>query len=263
MRRAKGKTKIEVKPALTMEDESVFSIPSGAWAKALKMKLNNENIKMKEFERIFKKEVAMHWKNRTVPTKFGFNDTWAKDLEDEYYWDEYYKIEKKRFKEFENYVKKQIGINFTSIIITPQKHFESHINEQKQQGIKIKIIRDGIALEEKNGKELIMRRDTPEHQAYEKINNKYNNIIRQKVKERLKKEPKEKIELRYKNHAELAEVVLYQYLRAYIMGIALGELSKGKSGVIALGKDRVTQIKGDTSITEIFNKEEKNDTGDT
>jgi len=63
-----------------MPDGSVFKIKE-MQEKALRMKLEGEGITEEQAKEAFIPEVVKHWKDKTIPTKFGFDESW-KDSED-------------------------------------------------------------------------------------------------------------------------------------------------------------------------------------
>jgi hypothetical protein len=59
-----------------MEDGSIFMMPNPHWQKAFEMKYGKgENKKIKK---IFARLTAKHWKNKTEPTKYDFDEAWNK-----------------------------------------------------------------------------------------------------------------------------------------------------------------------------------------
>jgi hypothetical protein len=70
----------DTKIIVTMEDGSIFTMPDESWTKAFRIKYAGEE---KEALRIFKKTVAKHWKEHTLPTKFGWDDKWGEDYPDQ------------------------------------------------------------------------------------------------------------------------------------------------------------------------------------
>ncbi len=70
----------ETKIIVTMEDGSIFIMPHGAWVKAFRIKYGGME---KEAIQRFKKVVAKHWRERTIPTKFGFDDGWEEEYPDQ------------------------------------------------------------------------------------------------------------------------------------------------------------------------------------
>jgi len=58
---------------ITMLDESTFEMPSKEWEEAFQIKYGDD--KERAIEE-FKQAVAHHWRNRTIPTKFGWDVSW-------------------------------------------------------------------------------------------------------------------------------------------------------------------------------------------
>lgn len=54
-----------------MKDGSIFTIPNESWQKAYGMKYEKDN--QSEIKKIFIELTAKHWKQKTIPTKFGFD----------------------------------------------------------------------------------------------------------------------------------------------------------------------------------------------
>lgn len=73
-------TKAEVK----MLDGSIYKIDDKFWLKALDMKLQAEELDFRKFKEVFSKIVKKHWTDKTVPTKFGWDDSWEEYFQDEY-----------------------------------------------------------------------------------------------------------------------------------------------------------------------------------
>jgi hypothetical protein len=63
-----------------MPDGSVFKM-EGMQEKAFKMKIEAEGITEEQAKKVFIPEVEFHWKNKTVPTKFGDNVPWKEEWE--------------------------------------------------------------------------------------------------------------------------------------------------------------------------------------
>ncbi len=70
----------EIKIIVTMDDGSIFMMPDGAWIKAFRIKYGGME---KEALRLFKQVVAKHWREHTVPTKFGFDEDWEEEYPDQ------------------------------------------------------------------------------------------------------------------------------------------------------------------------------------
>lgn len=60
-----------------MEDGSEFRMPLPEWDEALSMKYPIED--WEEIKKIFKDIVTKHWQERTIPTKFGWDEPWDKE----------------------------------------------------------------------------------------------------------------------------------------------------------------------------------------
>lgn len=64
-----------------MEDGSEFRMPCPEWDKALSMKYPVEE--WEKIKELFKKQVAKHWKEKTVPTKFSFDEHYETEYENQ------------------------------------------------------------------------------------------------------------------------------------------------------------------------------------
>lgn len=65
---------------VTMEDGSIFTMPDDRWVKAFRIKYGGEE---KEALSRFKYVVAKHWRERTIPTKFDWDEPWEEDYSDQ------------------------------------------------------------------------------------------------------------------------------------------------------------------------------------
>lgn len=64
---------------------------------------------------------------------------------------------------------------------------------------------------------------------------------------------------RFKNQAELAEKVFYQYIRPYLMGILLSKATKGKSGSIVTSDKSISFVKDDFLVSKKIDDKEISD----
>lgn len=207
-----------------LPDCSVFSIKDKDKLTALNMKLKIEGLSIDNFTHLFTKEVKKHWKNKTVPTKFPFDISWEKDLRDEI-WYEYYE---KTIAPKSNEIKRKIGRVF---YVTGRANFERAVQEKN-----LKVIEDGVAREKG---ELILAWDSVKGKLYKEILDKFSKIIQDKTeKEFLKR--KDEAKNRFKNQAQLAEEVFYQYVRSYLSGIKLSKARKRKLGSIITSENNKT-----------------------
>jgi len=65
-----------------MPDNSLFRIDNKYWKKALLMKLKSEKLTWIEFTKIFIEKVKTHWKKKTIPTKYSWDDEWEREYHD-------------------------------------------------------------------------------------------------------------------------------------------------------------------------------------
>jgi len=225
-----------------LPDNSIFRVIDKSQITALKMKLTNENLTLKEFTKIFVKEVERHWKNKTVPTKFDFDITWEKYLRDKIF-DKYYrKFEPKREKE----IREKIG---EVSIITGMNNFEREVKENNLQ-----VIEEGVAKAKKPFRGLIIAIESQKGKLYEEIWKKYFSLAKEKADAEFKKRRKEAERL-FKNQAELAEKVFYQYIRPYLFGVLLGKMGGRGSIITSEEQNRITLVKGEKMVSKKLNED--------
>lgn len=224
---------------IQLSDKSVFSIKNNNQISALRMKLDVDGLSLDEFESIFVDEVEKHWKNKTVPTKFSFDVSWEEDLKNEIWHKLYYKLYSWEDRE----VKKTFGYAVASL--TPVRWFDKDVKEEN-----VKLIRDGIAL--KNNK-LVLRNDTKEAKIYWEISERFSEIVKKETEKEFTKRRAE-AKKRFKNQAELAKEVFYQYIRPYLMGILLSKATKRGVGTLVTSNKGVSLVRENTLISKRFVK---------
>jgi hypothetical protein len=213
-----------------MEDGSIYAM-SKMWEKALEMKYPR-----KEWDRValaFQQETAEHWKNKTVPTKFGV-ESWERNASDDLWFKQYMKAEKLEHEETKKMLNRKFGKMFGMKVeglscTCPKGTACSHVKEQLFKGEKlIKTISKGVHLvkQEDNKKVYIVHEhgDTIDKEC-EKISEKWRKIVRKSTDKEVKKLAKEG-KISYQNQAELGHDVMYSVLRVPIMSLALEEMSK-------------------------------------
>lgn len=216
---------------IKMLDGSIFIMPNDHWQKAFNVKYGTEDLET--IKETFTKVTKNHWGKKTVPTKFGWDDSWGEDLKDKIYWGKFQgKYDEMERKEFEN----KFGHEWSSLI--PKGHLKSELEKH------ITKLRDGIALNTKDNT-LIIERGTSEAEFLDKIETKYRKLLQEETDKEFEKQ-KESANTRFRNHAELGNVVMYQYIRASLMGVLMSEICKDKKAptVLALGDGKITQYDG-------------------
>ena len=218
---------------IKMLDGSVFTMPNEYWQKAFGTKYSIEDLKA--IKETFTKVTQQHWDKKTVPTKFSWDDSWHEDLRDEIYWgklhDKYDEIECNEFKD-------KFGREWSSLI--PKGHLDSNLEEKH-----ITKLRNGIGLNMKDNT-LIIERETPEAKFLDKIETRDRELLKKETDKEFEKQ-KESANTRFKTHAELGYEVMYQYIRAPLMGVIVSEMSKNKKKtptVLALGNNKITEYNG-------------------
>ena len=223
---------------LCFPDNSIFLVEDKDKLSALKMKLKASNVSIKKFMSVFIEDVEKHWNNKTVPTKFPFDISWEEDL-----WDNIFdKYSKKYKKNKEEDIKEEVG-KFT--YITGRKNFERDVMEKN-----LKLVEDGVAIYTENSHDpnkilnkgnCIMTWDSIKGKNYEYIQNKYFRLVKKEADKEFI-ERKYEARIRFKNKADLAEVVFYQYIRSYLMGILLSKAQKKKRGSIVTSGDSISFV---------------------
>lgn len=227
--------------SIKLNDDSIFPINNYDKISALKMKLDIDEISLEEFKSIFASEVQKHWNNKTVPTKFPWDMSWEEDLKDEIF-DEYYeKIRNEKDKEIEKKVGK---IKY----ITGRENFERSVKEKNLDSLE-----DGVAI---CGNRLILSWDSPKGKIYKQISDKFFGYVKKESDEEFVKRRQE-AKNRFKNQAELAKEVFYQYIRPYLMGILLSRATKGKSGALIASDDNLTLVKNNVLVSKKITKSKK------
>jgi hypothetical protein len=64
-----------------MHDGSIFRMPNPTWDRAYWNKYGSED--QESIKRLFCSEVVKHWKNRTVPTKFDYDESWESGFDNQ------------------------------------------------------------------------------------------------------------------------------------------------------------------------------------
>ncbi|MBS3097889.1 hypothetical protein J4209_03800 [Candidatus Woesearchaeota archaeon] len=223
--------KIKIK----LNDESVFSIESNDQISALRMKLDVDDLTIDEFTPFFTKEVEKHWNDRTVLTKFPWDRSWEEDLKDEIWHKLYHKLHRWEDKE----VKKTFGYDVASL--NPVKWFDNDVKEENA-----KLIKDGVALKDNK---LILRNDTKEAKTYWEISERFSEIVKKETEKEFERR-KDEAKNRFKNQAELAKAIFYQYVRPYLIGILLGKLTKGKAGSLVSSDEGVSFVGENTLVSK-------------
>lgn len=212
---------------IKLNDGSVFSIESNDQISALRIKLDVDDLTIDEFIPFFTKEVEKHWNDRTVSTKFPWDISWEKDLKDEIWHKLYHKLHHWEDKE----VKKTFGYDIASL--NPVEWFDKYVKEENA-----KLIKDGVALKDNK---LILRNDTKEAKAYWEISERFSEIVKKETEKEFERR-KDEAKNRFKNQAELAKAIFYQYIRPYLMGILLSKLTKGKVGSLVTSDDGISLV---------------------
>ncbi|MBU1213537.1 MAG: hypothetical protein KJ587_20070 [Alphaproteobacteria bacterium] len=228
---------------IEMLDNSKFKIENKYWLKALNMKLKNENLTLEEFNEIIKIETEKHWRNKTTLTKFG-TASWESNLKQKFYMEKYDKFWKEEHKKQVKYYKK-LGVDYDKVSSTCwEKNIEKPVRHFKDY----KIINKDLAIADSDLKDGQIQLIIKIKGSVDKFDNK---IMEEGIKKQQKyaenkfKKFKGKI---YKNQSELAEEILYSYIRGYLMGIIFSKETKGKGETILLGRNNVTKISKDSII---------------
>lgn len=226
---------------IKLRDNSNLFINDENWLFALKSKLNDEDMSFEEFKSFFVKDVEKHWNNKTVPSKWPWDFTWERELEDDIWHKLYRKLDGWEEKE----EKKSFGYPVSSLI--PVKWFDKEVKEKNAR-----IIRDGVAVKDNK---LILRNGTEEAKICNEISDRYANLIKKETEKEFEKRRKE-ADNKYKSQAELAKEVLYYHIRGRLMGIILSKATDGKTGGIATSDNSVSIIKHDFIITKKYKPDE-------
>ncbi len=232
---------------ISLNDKSVFTIKNEDKLSALRMKLDVEGIAVDEFASLFIEEIARHWNNRTVPTKFPWDLSWEEDLKDDIWHSYYRKFSDKKAEE----IKENIG---DVAYITGRKNFERNVKEKN-----LKVVEDGVAICDKElFKGLVITWDSDKGKNYEEISNKYSRIIKRETEKEFAKR-RDEAKNRFKNQAELAEFVFYQFVRPYLLGILLSRATKGKAGSIVTSDKAISFVGKNKLVSKKFDALEKLD----
>lgn len=226
---------------IKLKDHSAFLIKGKDKVSALKMKLDVEDMAINEFIDIFVEDVEKHWNKKTVPTKFPWDLSWEEDLKDDIWHELYNKLQNWKGNE----VKKTFGYSVASL--TPARWFNKDVKEEGA-----KLLRDGVAIKDSM---LILRNDTKEARDYWGISKRFTDILRKETEKEFLK-TRHEAKKRYTNQAELAEIVFYQYIRHYLMGILLSKLSKQKSGAVVTSENNISLVTKDTLDSKRLNDAE-------
>lgn len=204
-----------------LEDGSVYTFLSAVYEAAWKMKHGEFT---SEHEKMIRSEVSRLWKEKKVPTKFGY-ESWESHIYDEEFWAPYQKEQKEVWKMFH----RMFGKKYKNYCISP---VGTNV-EKEMEKFEPKFRRTY----------LILVRGTQECDKYlkeeDKIRNKFNALSDMKARKRIENR---EADVLFKNHAELCERLIYQELRGYIMGMCLSELTKGKAKTLLVGKDKLTEV---------------------
>lgn len=222
---------------ITLRDGSIYNIDRVYELKALDMKLQSEGISLEDFREIIAIEAEKHWNNRTVPTKFGVS-RWERYLKDKFKWEMYGQYSTESYNEQVKFYRK-FGVDYSKVSCSC---WEDDLNHPSRKFKNYKVINKDIALAdselEGGGTELIMKWEGEAHKFDDKcsmdIIHKMGKYTSQKIKQF-----KGQI---FKNQAELAGEIIYQYIRGFMMGIIISEGTKGQAGAVLLGEDSVTRI---------------------
>lgn len=222
---------------LELRDGTIYNIDKVYELKALDMKLESEGTSLDDFKVIVAIETEKHWNNKTVPTKFG-TTSWEHYLKDKFAWEIYDELSIEEYKKQKEYFKK-LGIDYSKVSCSC---WENDLRHPKREFKNYKIINEDVAVADSglrgggiqlviNPKGKIDRFDWD--CTWDKIHKQ------EEYASRKFKKFKGQI---FKNQAELAGEVIYQYIRGFMMGIILSEGSKGKTSTTLLGKDSVIYI---------------------
>jgi hypothetical protein len=66
-----------------MKDGSKYEIANKCWQKAFNIKYGTNKKEIDEIKKIFIELIDRHWKTKTIPTKFGFSESWKNTDEGE------------------------------------------------------------------------------------------------------------------------------------------------------------------------------------
>ena len=220
-----------------LKDGSVYYIDKVYELKALDMKLQSEDISLDDFKYIIAIETEKHWNDKTVPTKFG-TTSWEHYLKDKFAWEVYPKYSTEEYNKQLNYYR-QFGIDYSKVSCSC---WEDDLMHPKRKLKNYRIINDDIAIADSElkggGTELIMKWKGEVHKFDDKCSM---DVIRKQNKYASQKVKQFKGQI-FKDQAELAGQVIYQYIRGFMMGIIISEGTKGQTGAVLLGKDSVTKV---------------------
>ena len=214
-----GTLKTEVELKVDMKDGSEFLIKNPYWMKALDMKLNSEDFSYEDFTKLIRAKTDIHWRKRTVPTKFGNDEPWEESIRSHLFMDKCSEMDAEGWKKFrDNHPEfKQVSM---LTLVNSKLNFERNVKDMKYK----KILRDGVMIgsmkEENNLELLILLPTTPE--AKEVENFKDYRVIEKWVGKEMKKYTSKVNDL-YKNQAELANVVCYHLIRGCLIGVIMSD----------------------------------------
>ena len=220
------KNKVAIK--FNLKDGSVFELDNPVWMKAFEMKIESEGKDLeKDWDEIhdaFVEKVDDHWRKKTVPTKFEWDESWEANFEDNKFWELYMKDHSVKQQYEEKYGKG----TYPGVVVPPQS-----LEEEKKR----------------LPHQVIIANDTEQAKYLDKLGDDHFSKLKKKAKEMaVGFKP-------FKNQVELAPKVMYQIIRVPIMGIMFSELTKGKGKVVGLGKDKQTIYSKDGFVQVGKNKE--------
>ena len=103
-----------------LKDNSVFELGDLVWIKALKMKIESEGKSLeKDWDEIhdaFAEKVDYHWKNKTIPTKFEWDESWKKGYENGEFW----KLYMEDYSVQQQYEKKYGKGSYPGLVVPPK-----------------------------------------------------------------------------------------------------------------------------------------------
>ena len=82
---------MKLKMRIKLKDNSIYTIPK-EWMKALKHKMISEGLHINDkvdvdlIKEVLIEETDKHWKKKTVPTKYGVNESWKEHCERNLFW---------------------------------------------------------------------------------------------------------------------------------------------------------------------------------
>jgi len=233
--------------SIEMPDNSIFEITNPYQWKALQMKMRSEDIDLNLVKEVIIEETKRHWENRTVPTKYGWADSWEENIKN---WLYLKKCDELEINVLETFKKKYGG--YVSLIV-PEGCLEQDahgmkklLELNKEKGYAKYIDADGkIAF--------IITHQSQMNKELDSLS-RCTNALKWADKEIKKSKWQKVIKNRFKNMGELAHEVLYYKIRGFLMGIVLSEETKGRCHSILLGNGKVTKVGKDGFITKKMGK---------